>query len=312
MSKQPTTLQEAIVYFADKTVAHNYLVSLRWGDGVTCPHCKRKEHSYVSTRKIWRCKSCQKQFSVKIGTIFEDSPIGLDKWLPVIWMIANAKNGISSCEIHRAIGVTQKTAWFMMHRVREAMQSGSIEKLKGEVEVDETYVGGEAKNMHYGKRKVSGRGSVGKAIVVGLLERHGQARTSVPKNAKKKTLHKIVRTEIEKGSNVFTDAFKSYDGLEADYIHQVIDHATAYVNGNIHTNGMENFWSLFKRTMHGTYINCNPSHLFRYLDEQTFRFNNRKMSDAERFIIALAGVDGKRITHSELIDHETPKQLTLF
>ena len=241
MRDYPTTLQEAIVYFADKDTARQHLVGLRWENGIICPHCGGKEQSYISTRKIWKCKSCKKQFSVKVGTIFEDSAIGLDKWLPVVWMIANAKNGISSCEISRAIGVTQKTAWFMLHRVRKAMQSGSLDKFSGEVEVDETYVGGEAKNMHYGKRKVSGRGSIGKAIVVGLLERNGHVKTKVPLNAKKKTLHKIVRDEIEKGSEVFTDAFMSYDCLEADYIHQVIDHATAYVNGNIHTNGIENF-----------------------------------------------------------------------
>jgi transposase-like protein len=180
MTEQPQTLQQAIVYFADKAVAHQYLVDIRWPHGVVCPHCGCKEHSYVSTRKIWRCKACSKQFSVKVGTIFEDSPITLDKWLAAVWMIANAKNGISSLEIHRAIGVTQKTAWFMLHRIRTAMQSGTFEKLKGAVEVDETYVGGEAKNMHIGKRKVAGRGSIGKAIVVGLLERNGDVREDRP------------------------------------------------------------------------------------------------------------------------------------
>lgn len=309
---EPQTLQEAIVYFSDKNKAHQHLVEVRWTDGVICPHCGGKKHSYITTRKIWKCKSCKKQFSAKLGTIFEDSPIGLDKWFSAIWMIANAKNGISSCEISRAIGVTQKTAWFMLHRVRTAMSNGSMEKLSGEVEVDETYIGGEAKNMHFGKREVSGRGSIGKSIVVGLLERNGEVRTKVPKNVKKRMLHKIVREEIEKDSNVFTDAFMSYDGLESDYVHQVIDHATAYVNGNIHTNGIENFWSLFKRSLRGTYINCNPSHLFRYLDEQTFRFNNRKTNDAERFALALEGVTEKRITYAELINHQIPRQLTLF
>ncbi|HUI31178.1 MAG TPA: IS1595 family transposase [Candidatus Acidoferrales bacterium] len=309
---QPETLQEAIVYFANKTVAHDYLVSVRWGNGIVCPHCKGKEHSYISTRKIWKCKSCKKQFSVKAGTIFEASPVGLDKWFSVVWMIANSKNGISSCEISRAIGVTQKTAWFMLHRIRQAMKSGSFEKLSGEVEIDETYFGGEARNMHYGKREVSGRGSVGKTIVVGLLERNGNARITTPRNAKKKTLQKIIRAEVEKGSEIFTDAFASYNGLETEYIHSIIDHATAYVNGNVHTNGIENFWSLFKRTMRGTYIYCNPSHLFRYLDEQTFRFNNRKTTDSNRFALALNGIQNKRIMYRQLIAHHTPKQLTLF
>lgn len=142
MTDKPQTLQQAILFFADKDIAHQYLVDLRWSDGVVCPSCKGIEHSYLTTRKTWKCKACKKQFSVKVGTIFENSPIGLDKWLSAVWMIANAKNGISSLEIHRALGVTQKTAWFMLHRIRAAMQSGTFEKLTGEIEADETYIGG--------------------------------------------------------------------------------------------------------------------------------------------------------------------------
>lgn len=310
--KKPKTLQEAIIFFSDLDVATQYVVNLRWPDGVTCPHCTGKEHSFISTRRIWKCKACKKQFSVKVGTVFEDSPIGLDKWLTAVWVIANAKNGVSSYELHRSIGVTQKTAWFMLHRIRLAMQSGTLDKLTGEVEADETYIGGKAKNMHPGKREVSGRGSVGKAIVFGLLERHGEARTKVVKKAKKKTLHNLIRDNVETGANLYTDAFKSYDGLDTEYIHQVIDHAMAYVVGNIHTNGMENFWSLFKRALRGTYVSCADTHLFRYLDEQTFRFNNRSMNDAGRFSAVMAMVSGKRIQYAQLIDNPTPKQLRLF
>lgn len=311
-NNQPKTLQQAILYFADKQNAIDFIVSLRWLDGVKCPHCQSDNLGYVKTRFIWQCKDCKKQFSVKVGTIFEDSPIGLDKWLCAIWMIANAKNGISSMELHRALGVTQKSAWFMLHRIRLAMQNGSVEKLSGHVEVDETYVGGKAANMHEGKREATGRGSVGKAIVVGLLERNGQVRTKVVKKAKKKVLHNLIRDNVEQGANLYTDAFKSYDGLTQEYIHQTIDHATEYVRGNVHTNGIENFWSLFKRALRGTYINIDSEHLFRYLDEQTFRFNNRKTTDSVRFALVLHMVTGKRITYDQLIDNEKYKQLKLW
>ncbi len=321
MTNKPQTLQQAIVYFADKDVAHQYLVDLRWSDGVACPHCESKEqHSYTTTRKIWRCKSCKKEFSVKVGTIFEKSPIGLDKWLSAVWMIANAKNGISSCEIARALGVTQKTAWFMLHRIRLAMQSGTFEKLNGEIEADETYIGGKAENMHKWERikqGVQGRGTVGKAIVFGLLERNAgdkasKVKTRVVRNTKKRTLQPEIRGSVQAGSSLFTDALKSYQGLETEYIHQYIDHTTEYVRDNVHTNGIENYWSLFKRSLRGTYVSCDVSHLFRYLDEQTFRFNNRRDNDSMRFTAVLSMVAGKRITYAELIQKQEYKQARLF
>lgn len=317
---KPQTLQQAIIHFSDKDVAHQYVVNARWSDGVECPYCKGKEHSYITTRRTWQCKSCKKRFTVKVGTIFEDSPIGLDKWLAVVWMIANAKNGISSCEIARAIGVTQRTAWFMLHRVRAAMQSGTFEKLSGDVEADETYIGGKAENMHEWKRKeagIVGRGTVGKAIVFGLLERNAgdktsRVKTKVVKNTKKKTLQPEIRNNVEKESNLFTDALKSYQGMEEEFIHQSIDHATEYVRDNVHTNGIENYWSLFKRSLRGTYVSCDVSHLFRYLDEQSFRFNNRRDSDSMRFDLVLSMVAGKRLTYEQLIEKTEYKQLRLF
>jgi transposase-like protein len=316
-NKPPKTLQEAVIYFSDIQNAIDFVAALRWSEGATCPHCQSKENYYLPPRKIWRCKNkaCKKDFSVKVGTIFEDSPIKLDKWLCAIWMIVNAKNGISSYEIHRALGVTQKSAWFMMHRIRLALQEGSFELMQGEVEVDETYIGGKVKNMHKAKieaREKQGRGAVNKTVVMGLLERNGQVRTKVIRRANKKTLQGEIRRNVVEGSTVYTDEFTSYQGLQNLYAHQVIEHATAYVRGNVHTNGIENYWSLFKRALRGTYVNCGNPHLFRYLDEQTFRFNNRGTTDMVRFTLALSGITGKRITYDQLTANETFKQLRLW
>ncbi len=201
--------------------ATEYVASRRWPDGPVCPRCGLvdKKHYYLKTRRVWKCRSCKKQFSVKVGTIFEDSPIGLDKWLTAIWMLANCKNGVSSYELHRAIGVTQKTAWFMLHRIRAAMHTGTFEKLSGEVEADETFIGGKARNMHKKKReeKIQGRGSSGKVAVMGLLERHGEVRTRVVPDTKSRTLQVEVRENVEPGSAVYTDALRPYKGLDPEY-----------------------------------------------------------------------------------------------
>ena len=224
-----------------------------------------------------------------------------------MWLIANAKNGISSYEIHRAIGVTQKTAWFMLHRIRLAMESGSLEKLSGDVECDETFVGGLAKNMHKAKReaKIKGRGSVGKTAVFGALERKGNVRAKVIEKVDRETLHGEIKEQVEKGSKLFTDEWRSYRGLDAEYIHEVINHSIEYVRGHIHTNGIENFWSLLKRTLKGTYVSVEPFHLNRYVAEQTFRFNERKLNDKERFLGVLKAVSGKRLTYDELRGYQT-------
>ncbi len=303
----PKTLLEATRKFADPEVGWQFAVALRWPEGVVCPFCSSRSHSFLSTRKTWQCKGCKKQFSVKKGSIFEDSPINLDKWLVAMWLLANAKNGISSCELHRSIGVTQKTAWFMLHRLRYALQNGSMEKLGDHVEVDETYIGGKARNMPAHKReaKIKGRGAVGKAIVVGMLERGGDVRTMHVSHADKRTLQGIVKAGVHKGGNLYTDAHKGYSGLVSDYAHKVVDHAVAYVEGTTHTNGLENYWSLLKRTIGGTYVSVEPFHLHRYLDEQSFRYNERKLSDAERFELASNGVGGKRLTYKRLTGKET-------
>jgi len=306
----PTTLQKAIKFFSDDLTCIKFIASRRWVDGkAICPKCGETNNTFMESRKVWQCKNkeCKKQFSVKVGTIFEDSPIGLDKWLTAVWLIVNAKNGISSYEIHRSIGVTQKTAWFMLHRIRLAMQSGSLEKLSGNVECDETFIGGLAKNMHKWKReqKIKGRGSVGKTAVFGALERKGRVLAKVIQKTDKKTLHAEVKEKVESGSNLFTDEWASYRGLDASYIHEVINHGIEYVRGHIHTNGIENFWALLKRTLKGTYVSVEPFHLERYLAEQTYRFNERKGNDKERFLGVIKAVSGKRLTYDELRGYQT-------
>jgi transposase-like protein len=299
----PKTLQQAVIYFSNLDNCLSYLAARRWPDGVTCPTCGRDDVSYLAKQKKWQCKSAhkQRQFSAKVGTIFEDSPLGLDKWLTAVWLITNAKNGISSYEVHRAIGVTQKTAWFMLQRIRLAMQSGSfLKKMNGHVEVDETFIGGLARNMHATKRKHLGTGGAGKVAVMGLLERHGEVRTHVVHNTQAETLQSRIRQHVEVGSNLYTDKYVSYKHLEEDFIHGVINHAERYVDGQIHTNGIENFWSLLKRSIKGTYVSVEPFHLFRYLDEQTFRFNGRRGNDGERFQKVMEQLSGKRLTYAEL------------
>ncbi len=303
---EPKTLQEAIVYFTDQENCLSYLVARRpeWANGVVCPTCGSDKVSFLKNQLRWQCSvhHAKRQFSVKVGTIFEESPLGLDKWLPAMWLILNCKNGISSCEIARALGVTQKTAWFMLHRIRLAQQGKHGGKLGGEVEIDESMIGGKSRNMHKAKRArvITGTGGKDKTVVMGMMERGGNVRAMVVNSRRKKELQANVREHVEAGAAIFTDELLSYDGLESDYKHAVINHAVEYVNGNVHTNGMENFWSLLKRGLHGTYISVEPFHLFRYIDEQAFRFNNRKMTDGERFDIGVREIVGKRLTYAEL------------
>jgi transposase-like protein len=304
----PETLLEAVQYFADKDVALAFVAGLRWPGGVTCPRCESKEVTFLKTRRLWKCRGCQKQFSAKVGTIFEDSPIGLEKWLPAMWMVANCKNGISSYELARALGVTQKTAWFMLHRLRLAMQAKSFDKFKGEVEVDETYIGGRVTNMHKDRRERAKRAGqwAGKVAVMGLLERHGNdrthstVRTRIVTGTKRKELFGTMKEQIEAGTNVFTDALPSYASMNHVFVHEFIDHSESYVRGKVHTNGIENFWSLLKRAIKGTYVSVEPFHMFRYLDEQTFRFNNRKGDDRMRFERAMSAIFGRRLTYDAL------------
>jgi hypothetical protein len=305
----PQTLIDAIRYFADPNVTLDLMVAIRWPNGVKCPTCGSEEVSFLKTRSLWKCKNRhpKQQFSAKVGTIFEDSPIGLDKWFTAMWLIANCKNGISSYEIARDLYVTQKTAWFMDHRIRLAMKTGSFEKMKGEVEADETFIGGLARFMHKDRREavIKGTGGAGKVAVMGLLERHGKdqisrVRAKVLRNVRAESLHREINQNVEAGSEMFTDAWVGYKHIDRNYVHNVIDHAEKYAEGRVHVNGIENFWSLLKRGIKGTYVSVEPFHLFRYLDEQAFRFNMRKNSDGQRFVETLSGVIGRRVTYKEL------------
>jgi transposase-like protein len=304
---EPQTLQEAILYFSDPKNCRDYLVARRWPNGVECPRCGSKDVLFLEKYNRWYCRAKHDapQFTLKTGTVMEDSPIGLDKWLMATWQIVNSKNGISSCEVHRAIGITQKSAWFMDHRIRFALGMTPGNKLSGQVEADETFIGGKARNMHKTERarKITGSGGKDKTPVLGILERGGKIRTKVIDNTKKKTLQREVRDHVLAGSALFTDALKSYEGLD-EFQHEVVDHAVEYVRGECHTNGLENFWSLLKRGLNGTYVSVEPFHLFRYLDEQAFRFNNRHFTDADRLDMAVRGIVGKRLTYKQLTGKE--------
>jgi transposase-like protein len=303
--KEPTNLVEAIRYFADADRAFDFVFKLRWADGkVTCPRCNHGETSFVSTRKIWKCKGCKKQFSLKVGTIFEDSALGLDKWLPAVWLIANSKNGISSHELARALGVTQKSAWFMLHRIRDAMETGTFQKMSGITEVDDTFIGGLAKNMHHKVKrdKIHGTGGMDKMIVQGARNRDtGTVVARVITGTDTNAIQEHIYEWVETGSAVFTDTHKSYIGLEDDFAVKQVNHNRGeYVCGIVSTNGIENYWSLLKRSIKGTQIHVSAAHLDRYVAERTFAYNNRLGDDLARMRAAMAGTAGRRLTWAQL------------
>src|SRR5271167_2918790 len=300
------TLQQAILHFSDFENCKALMVQLRWPDGkVKCPRCGAEKVTYLAKSRVWKCYAGHEKptFSLKTGTIFEDSALGLNKWLPALWLVVNCKNGISSCELARDLGVTQKTAWFMAHRLRFTLKDGGFGLLSGEVEADETFIGGKARNMHISerKRRITGTGTKDKTAVMGILERGGKVRATVVPNRKKTALQAEVRKHVEAGAALYTDALLSYEGLASEYAHQVVDHAVEYVNGNVHTNILENFWALLKRGISGTYVSVEPFHLFRYLDEQAYRYNFRKdMDDFDRFKLAASQMVGKRLTWDDV------------
>jgi transposase-like protein len=318
----PKSLLQATRYFADPDACVDFVAFLRWPHGVTCPHCEGERVSYLSSRRIWKCmnKVCHKQFSVKTQTVFEDSPIPLDKWLIAVWLIVNCKNGVSSYEIMRDLKVTQKSAWFMLHRIRLALRESNWSKMGGEssgpVEVDETRIGPDPRKMHNDRRAKLRTGefaSYEKAIVMGMLDREARkVRAKMVPNVKRDTLLRHIINEIEGGSTVYTDQHVGYDSLLlSGYLHQTVNHTKEYVRGQVHTQGLDNFWSLLKRGLTGTYVAVEPFHLDRYVDEQAFRFNNRAtkdnpMDDRDRFMLAVSQIAGKRLTYAELTGKVPP------
>jgi transposase-like protein len=313
----PKTLQQAIQHFSDEQVCIDAVVQMRWPNGVKCIYCATNKPYWLASQKRWKCRACRNQFSVKVGTIFEDSPISLTKWLPALWLLVSSKNGISSYELARALGVTQKTAWFMLHRIRLSLKQNVFgyklgDGNGGEVEVDETFIGGKFANMHRDRRAraqaelKAKAGIAGKTIVQGFLDRDlRQVRAQIVPDRKRETLQNAVLKNVRYGSNVYSDNAVGYDKLTWRYVHAVVDHVDCYVKGRVHTNGLENFWSLLKRGLKGTYVAVEPFHLDRYVDEQVFRYNNRAtkdnpLNDSDRFLLALSQIADKRITYKEL------------
>lgn len=300
------TLQDAFDYFSDRQRCVDYVVAMRWPDGkVSCPTCGSEAVTWLPTRFLFQCKGkhAKRQFSVKVGTVLEDSPIALGKWLIVMWMIAGCRNGISSYEVARTIGITQKSAWFMLHRLREAMQD-DMGPLEGVIEADETYVGGKLKNKHV--RKLKQGYAKDKQPVFGMIERGGRVIAQTVPDAKSKTLLPILTANISPESTVISDEAIAYEGVRwagKSYQHRRINHTGGfYVEGSVHTNTIENFWSCLKRTLKGTYIAVSPRHLQAYVTEQVFRFNVRKgFTEQQRGIVMLNGIQGKRLTYKELV-----------
>ncbi|MGP8260932.1 MAG: IS1595 family transposase [Acidobacteriaceae bacterium] len=329
MEQSIKTLQQAIIHFADRENCRKFMVFLRWPDGaIKCPYCGATKLTWLAKANVYRCYGdhAKQKFSLKVGTVFEDSAIGLEKWLPAVWLLANSKNGISSYELHRALGVTQKTAWFMLHRIRTAMNTKSFLKMGGPVEVDEAYIGGAPGNKHLSVRKknafVEGgdglmvpnpkyRTGAGRATnktpVFGMIDRNTrQVRAHVIPGIKRQVLMDAILNNIEKGSTIYSDRLPEYKSLkQMDFVHETVNHLNEYVRGEVHTQGIENFWSLLKRGLRGTYIAVEPYHLDRYVDEQAFRYNNRAtkdnpLDDSDRFMLATSQIVGKRLTYAEL------------
>ena len=293
--------------YSDLNAAREHLEALHWPEGPVCPRCGEKDRVRRATGKSTRpgvvmCNPCRKPFTVTVGTVFEDSKIPLNKWLLGFRLMAGSKKGISAHQLHRSLGITYKSAWFMAHRIREAMDMDDG-PLGGEgvtVEVDETYVGGKEKNKHASKRLRAGRGAVGKKPVVALVERDGRVASRHVANVTHKEMRPLIFSKVDRASNLMTDEARVYERIGREFaMHASVNHgAGEYVShGTLHTNTVENFFSIFKRGVIGTYHHMSEAHLSRYCVEFDFRYNTRKLTDADRTDEALLGVRGKRLTY---------------
>jgi transposase-like protein len=306
----PQTLLEAVNYFTNEKRCVEFLARFRWTDGKpVCPKCGSLNICHLKTRPSYRCREtgCKSTFSLKTGSIMESSPLPITKWVPALWFVINHKNGVSSYEVSRALGITQKAAWHLNHRIRKAISNGSFAKMgkNNPVEIDETFIGGKEQFKHRANKPSSfrKRGHAGKIPVMGMVERQGEVRAKVVDNVRRASLEPEVLANVEKGATIYTDSLMSYQQLAKTYAHNWVDHSKGtYVDGLAHTNTMENFWSCFKRTLKGTYIHMASFHIDRYLDEQSFRYNYRKLNDAGRFETVIPKIfgEGKKLSYAEL------------
>lgn len=303
MIKQFDTLIQMMAAFPDEQSAIDHFTAIRWKKGAFCPHCDSGKVYHFSDARTHKCGDCRKRFSIKVGTIFEDSKIELRKWFMAIWLITSHKKGIASTQLAKDIGVTQKTAWFMTHRLRHAAQTKSFNRpLDGEVEADETFIGGKEKDKHAWQRTGGKQGGAGKVSVLGLLEREGELRTGITPNLSARNVQTIIRENVAPGAALMTDEHGAFVGLADSYFHHRVNHSAGeYVRHFcIHTNGIESVWALFKRQIVGTHHYLSPKHLSRYLGEMTWRFNLRGIGEGQR-VNALLDQTSGRLTYKELI-----------
>lgn len=303
MLKSFNSLIQMMEAIPDEQVAVDHFTAIRWNNGAFCPHCGSTRVYHFSDNRNHKCGDCRKRFSIRVGTIFEDSKLPLRKWLLAIWLITSHKKGIASTQLAKDIGITQKSAWFVTQRLREAIRTQSFNRpLDGEVEADETFIGGKEKNKHAWQRTGGKQGGAGKIAVLGILERGGELRTGTTPNLSAKNVQTVIRDNVVKGAALMTDEHGSFVGLQGDYNHHRVNHSAGeYVRHYVlHTNGIESVWALFKRQIIGTHHWLSPKHLNRYLGEMTWRFNLREMEEGDRVNALLAQTAG-RLTYKELI-----------
>lgn len=297
---QFNTLPEFLAYFKDEGTCRKRFAAIRFRNGEYCPHCGHTEIYTFKGGRRYRCAKCRKDFTIITGTVFGESKVSLQKWFTAIYLLSTTSKGISSVQLAKHVGVTQKTGWFMDHRIRKALKENGGQ-LFGVCEADETYVGGLAKAMHADKRAKQGTGGVGKAIVMGIVQRGGSVKAGVIEKTDSPTLHGQIHKHVEPGTTIYTDSWRGYRGLHSHFAHEVVDHAVSHARGELHTNSIESFWALFKRGYVGIYHQMSRKHLQRYVDEFVFRFNRRDNLMQDQFSDVVANVtESTRLPYREL------------